>query len=84
MSENQDILNISDLYGYYDADLPGSAYPICYHNIARAQKTDAKLKQKLFSHKYYILDTFRGGNQNHRLICQNRKYAYLWYYKREL
>ena len=45
MSENQDILNISELYGYYDKDLPDSSYPIRYHDIAEAQKTDAKLKQ---------------------------------------
>ena len=45
MSDNQDILNISEIYGYYDDDLPDSAYPICYHNISKAQKTDAKLKK---------------------------------------
>ena len=63
MSDNQDILSISEIYGYYDADLPDIAYPICYHNIAKAQKTDAKLQQKLVSHKNYTLDTFRGGDQ---------------------
>ena len=51
MSDNQDILNISELYGYDDADFSDSAYPIRYHDIAKAQKTDAKLKLKLFSHK---------------------------------
>ena len=44
MSENQYILNISELYVCDDADLPDSAYLICYHNIDEAQKTDAKLK----------------------------------------
>ena len=73
MSDNQEILNISELYGYNGKDLPDSAYPICYHDIARAQKTDAQLKQKLVSHKYYTLNTFRGGYQNHRLICRNSK-----------
>ena len=43
MSDNQEILNISELYGYYDKDLPDSAYPIRYHDIAKAQKTDAEL-----------------------------------------
>ena len=47
MIDNQDILNISELYGYDDADLPYSDYPIRYHNIAKAQKIDAKLNQKL-------------------------------------
>ena len=43
MSDNQEILNISELYGYDDEDLPDSAYPIRYHDISKAQKTDAKL-----------------------------------------
>ena len=63
MSDNQEILNISELYGYDDKDLPDSAYPICYHDISKAKKTDAKLQQKLVSHKDYTLDTFRGGDQ---------------------
>ena len=73
LSDNQDTLNISDLYGYDDADLPDSAYPICYHSIAKEQKTDAKLKQKLVSYKYYNLSNFCGGDQNHRLIRRNSK-----------
>ena len=44
ISDNQDILNISELYGYDEEDLPDSAYPIRYHDITKAQKTDAKLK----------------------------------------
>ena len=73
MSDNQDILNISELYGYDDKDLPGSDYPIRYHDISKSQKTDAKRKQKLVSHKDYTLDTFHGGDQNHCLIFQNNK-----------
>ena len=49
--------------------MPDSTYPIRYHNIAKAQKTDAQLNQKLVSHKYYTLDTFHGGDQNHPIIC---------------
>ena len=30
MSDNQDILNISELYGYNNKDLPDTAYPIHY------------------------------------------------------
>ena len=45
ISDSQEILNISELYDYDDADLPGSAYPIRYHDIAKSQKTDAKLKK---------------------------------------
>ena len=68
-SPNQEILNISELYGYDDKDLPDSSYPIRYHDIAKAHETDAKLKQKLVSHKDYTPDTFFGGDKDHRLIC---------------
>ena len=73
MSENQEILKISGLYGYNDADLPDSDHRIRYHSIAKAHKTDAKLSQKIVLHKHYILNAFRGGDQNHNLICQNSK-----------
>ena len=43
MSDNQYILNIFELYGYDDVDLPDSDYPIQYHGISKAQNTDAKL-----------------------------------------
>ena len=76
ISDNQDILNISELYGYDDKYLPGIAYPIRYHNIAKVQKTDSKIRKKLVSHKDYNLDTFRRGNQNHCLLCQNRKICF--------
>ena len=62
-SNNQEILDISELYGYDDENLPDSAYPIRYHDIAKAQETDAKLQQKLVSHKDYTLDTFCGGEK---------------------
>ena len=51
MSDNQDILKISELYAYNDAHLHESDYPIHFHDISKAQKTDAKLKLKLVSHK---------------------------------
>ena len=66
MSDNKEILNISELYFYDDADMPDSSYTICYHDIAKAKKTNAKLNKKLVSHKDYTLNTFRGGNRNHR------------------
>ena len=72
-SPNQEILNISELYGYDDEYMPNSVYPIRYHDIAKAQKTDAKLNQNLVSHKDYTLDIFRGGDKDHRLICRNNK-----------
>ena len=60
MSDNQEILNIYELYGYNDADLPDSAYHICYQDISKSQKTYAKQNQNLVSHKDYTLNTFRG------------------------
>ena len=72
-SPNQEILKISELYDYDGKDLPDSAYPIRYHDIAKAQKTDAKLQQKLVTHKDYTLNTFHEGEKDHRLICRNNK-----------
>ena len=53
--------------------MPNSAYPIRYHDIAKAQETDAKLNQKLVSHKDYTLDIFRRGDKDHRLICRKNR-----------
>ena len=53
--------------------MPDSAYPICYNNITKAQKNDAKLQQKLVSHEDFTLNTFCGGEQNNSLICRNSK-----------
>ena len=63
ISDNQEILNISEFYGCDGADLTDISYPIRYHDTDKAHKTDAKIKQKLVSHKDYTLDTFLGGNQ---------------------
>ena len=38
MNDNEEILNTSELYGYDYDDLPDSSYPICYHDIVKAQK----------------------------------------------
>ena len=35
MSDNQEILNISEIYGYGDDIMPDSAYPINYHDIVK-------------------------------------------------
>ena len=45
MSDNQEILNIYELYGYDDDDISDSDYPIRYHDISKEQKTDAKLQK---------------------------------------
>ena len=62
-SPNKEILNISELYVYDDKNLPDSAYPIRYHDIAKAQETDAKSQQKLVSQKDCTLNTFRGATK---------------------
>ena len=36
MSDNQEIFNISEIYGYNKVDLPDSAYPIRYRNFSNA------------------------------------------------
>ena len=38
MNENQDILNISEFYGYDYNILPDSAYTIRYRDISKAKK----------------------------------------------
>ena len=73
VSDNKEILNISELYGYNDEGMPDSAYPIRYHDISKAQKTDAKLKKKIVSHKDYTLNNFFRDDQNHCLIFRNSK-----------
>ena len=42
MNDNQEIINISDLYGYNEDDMPDSDYPICYCHIAKVHQTNAK------------------------------------------
>ena len=73
ISDNKNIFSISEIYGYDDEDMSDSAYLIRFRDITNAYKTDAKLKQNLVSHKDYTLDTFRGGDKYHRLICRNNK-----------
>ena len=56
MSDNKEILIISEIYCYDNANRPDSDDPIRSHDIDKAQKTDAKLNQILFSHNDYTLD----------------------------
>ena len=63
--------------------MPDSSYPIRYHDISKAHKTDAELQQKIDSHKDYTLDNFRGGNQQNSKICLPtaiQKKAVYWYH----
>ena len=72
MNYNQDILNISELLATVNMIYLLVLIQISYFNIAKQQKTYAKLQQKLVSHKVYTLNTFCGGDQNHCLIYRNR------------
>ncbi len=74
MDENSEILNISECFGYDDEDLPKSAFPVRYYDIAKMQSKDKKLQQKLVStDESYTESTFRGGDKSHDLICHNNK-----------
>ena len=73
MSDNKEILNITEIYDYDDEGLPYIADPICYQDIAKAQKNDAKLKKKQSHIKTIPSTLFVGGDKDHHLICQNNK-----------
>jgi hypothetical protein len=53
--------------------LPADSFPVKYRTIAKAQKKDAALLQKLLSHNNYREIPFRGGDKTHDLICKNDK-----------
>jgi transposase InsO family protein len=73
IDDDREIFNVSECFGYDDDDLPPSSFPIRYIDIARSQKKDLKLQQKLASHKDFAETTFRGGDKAHQLICHNGK-----------
>jgi predicted aspartyl protease len=75
IDDKREIFNISECFGFDDEDLPASAFPIRYRDIAKAQKADPSLQKKLASHKDYSTATFRGGDKSHELICHNTKIA---------
>jgi hypothetical protein len=71
----REIFNISECFGFDDDDLPESAFPIRYRDIAKAQKATHALQIKLASHKDYDETTFCGGDTTHILICRKGKIA---------
>jgi transposase InsO family protein len=75
IDDDQEIFNISECFGYDDDDLPPSSFPLRYKDIAKEQQTNAKLRHKLKTHKNYSEATFRGGDNDHKLICHNGKIA---------
>ena len=75
IDDDQEIFNISECFGFDDDDLPPNSFPIRYKDIAKEQKANAALQRKLKTHKDYSEATFRGGDNDHILICHNGKIA---------
>ncbi len=73
IDDKREIFNLSKSFGFDDSDLPATAYPLRYCDIAEAQKTHPPLLKKLASHRNYSKTTFRGGDKPHQLICHNGK-----------
>jgi hypothetical protein len=71
IDDTREIFNIAEAFGFDDEDLPDTAYPLRYCDIAIAQKAHPALTKKLNSHKDYSEITFRGGDKAHKLICHN-------------
>jgi hypothetical protein len=68
-----EVFNVTEAFGYDDDDLPADSFPVKYRTIAKAQKKDEVLLQKLLSHDDYREIPFRGGDKTHDLICKNGK-----------
>jgi hypothetical protein len=75
IEDDREIFNISECFGFDDDDLPESAFPVRYRDIAKAQKATPALQIKLASHKDYDETTFCGGDTTHILICRKGKIA---------
>ena len=73
MDETVKTVNVAECFGYDDDDLPENSYPLRYRDIAKAQAKDPKLAKKLVTHESYSETTFRGGDKNYKLICNNNK-----------
>ena len=73
IDDKREIFNLSESFGFDDSDLPATAYPLRYCDIAKTQKSHPPLIKKLASHKNYSKTTFRGGDKPHNLICHNGK-----------
>jgi hypothetical protein len=48
-------------------------FPLRYCNIAKVQKDNLALQQKLASHDNYSIATFCGRNKAHSLMSQQQK-----------
>jgi hypothetical protein len=53
IDDNQEIFNLSECFGYDDANLPPSSFPVQYKDITKAQKANAALQLNLKNNKDY-------------------------------
>jgi hypothetical protein len=60
---------------YDDDDLPPSSFPLRHKDIVKAQLDNPTLLLKLKTNKYFSEATFRGGDEEHKLMCHNGKIA---------
>jgi hypothetical protein len=70
MNDPKEVFNVSEAFSYDDDNLPTDTFPMKYRNIAKVQKKDKALLQKLLSHDDYQEIPFRVGDKHHNLICQ--------------
>jgi hypothetical protein len=75
IDDEQEIFNISECFGYDDDDLPPSSFPLRCEDIAKAQLDNPALLSKLKTNKDFGETTFRGGDEEHKLIGHHGKIA---------
>jgi hypothetical protein len=63
IEDDQEIFNISEYFGYDDDDLPPSSFPLWYKDIAKAQRANPALLQKLKNKSSYNETAYRGGDK---------------------
>jgi transposase InsO family protein len=75
IDDDQEIFNISECFCYDDDDLPPSSFPLRHKDIAKAQLDNPALPLKLRTNEDFSEATFRGGDEEHKLMCHNGKTA---------
>jgi hypothetical protein len=72
---NQELFNIIQCFRHGDDDLPSSSYPMRHEDNAKVQLDNPASQTKLKNHKACNKITFLGGDEDHKLICNNGKTA---------
>ena len=73
-----DEIQLAELYGLDDSDLPENAFPLNYKNIAKSQHDDKLLMNTLqkslqVDNSPYHIKVFRGGGKTRELVCYKEK-----------